>query len=396
MGEIPNDHPHERDDGRRPPRLWGNARTFGDKPTGGVIVQRLGRMSSPEGETRCQYQPKALLLVAHGSKKASASNELASLTEKVRRQLPGVEVEAGWLELARPTVADALGRLAGRGHSSVVAVPLMLVHGHHTTLDIPAELEAACARLGVEVLYTKCLGSRTEVLELLAARAESAIALVWSENLAGGPEESLRNSPDTGSLSATANSAEPRSQAEDLRGGTAPPRGKAGTRADSHSAKTGTATLSGNKMATEVAEDLRRQWCVLLVGRGTTLREANAEVAGLARMLYEAYGFGAVEYCFTSLAPPTVEEGIERCVKLGHSHIVILPHYLFTGRLLDRVHESVHRARSLLPKYTLVVAEHLGPDPTLASAISELFCEARREAMQFLAQGDGLPRYRGN
>jgi sirohydrochlorin cobaltochelatase len=384
MAEMPHDHPHERDDGRGLPRLWGSTRAFGDKPSGAAIVQRLGRMSSSEGEKGAQYQPKALLLVAHGSKKASASSELASLTEKVRRLLPGVEVEAGWLELSRPTVADALGRLAGRGHSSVVAVPLMLVHGHHTTLDIPAELEAACARLGVEVLYTNCLGSRTEVLGLLAARADSAIAAVPSEYLAGGPEGSLRNSSDTGFL------------AEDLLAGTTPPHGKAGTKGDSHAPKTGTATLSGNKMATAAPEDLRSRWCVLLVGRGTTLGEANAEVAGLARMLYEAYGFGAVEYCFTSLASPTVEEGIERCVKLGYSRIVILPHYLFTGRLLDRVHESVQRARSLLPKHSLVVAEHLGPDPTLASAISELFCEARREAMQSLTQRDGLPRYRGN
>ena len=56
----------------------------------------------------------------------------------------------------------------------------------------------------------------------------------------------------------------------------------------------------------------REQWAdaaVVLVGRGATDPDANAEVAKTARLLQEGRGIGAVETAFISLAEPSVPAG---------------------------------------------------------------------------------------
>jgi sirohydrochlorin cobaltochelatase len=75
---------------------------------------------------------------------------------------------------------------------------------------------------------------------------------------------------------------------------------------------------------------------VLLVGRGSTDPDANAEVAKVARLLAETTPVAGVEYGFISLAPPGVPAGLDRCRALGASHVVVLPYFLFTGVLPRR------------------------------------------------------------
>lgn len=76
---------------------------------------------------------------------------------------------------------------------------------------------------------------------------------------------------------------------------------------------------------------------VLLVGRGTTDPDANAEVAKVARLLWEGRGFGWVETAYVSLAEPGVRTGLERCRRLGAARVVVLPYLLFPGVLPDRI-----------------------------------------------------------
>ncbi|MDT4988222.1 MAG: sirohydrochlorin cobaltochelatase [Micromonosporaceae bacterium] len=77
---------------------------------------------------------------------------------------------------------------------------------------------------------------------------------------------------------------------------------------------------------------------VLLVGRGSTDPDANAEVARAARLLAETTPTVAgVEYAFVSLAAPGVAAGLDRCRRLGAGRIVVLPYFLFPGVLPARV-----------------------------------------------------------
>ena len=81
----------------------------------------------------------------------------------------------------------------------------------------------------------------------------------------------------------------------------------------------------------------RADTAVLLVGRGSTDPDANAEIHKVARLLWEGRGPSAVEPAFVSLTRPGVPEGLERCRRLGARRVVVLPYFLFPGVLPDRV-----------------------------------------------------------
>jgi sirohydrochlorin cobaltochelatase len=114
---------------------------------------------------------------------------------------------------------------------------------------------------------------------------------------------------------------------------------------------------------------------VLLVGRGSTDPDANAEVARTARLLAETTAVTGVEYAFVSLAAPGVAAGLDRCAALGASHVVVLPYFLFTGVLPDRV-----RAQALAwgARSTVDVrcADVLGDTDALADLVVERYSEA--------------------
>ncbi len=86
---------------------------------------------------------------------------------------------------------------------------------------------------------------------------------------------------------------------------------------------------------------------VLLVGRGTTDPDANAELHRAARLLWETtrdVGVDFIEPAFVSLAWPSVGEGLERLSRLGARRVTVLPYFLFAGVLPDRIVEHSAQA----------------------------------------------------
>jgi sirohydrochlorin cobaltochelatase len=116
----------------------------------------------------------------------------------------------------------------------------------------------------------------------------------------------------------------------------------------------------------------RADTAVLLVGRGSTDPDANAEVCKAARLLWEGRGLAMVETAFVSLARPGVPAGLERCRRLGAARIVVLPYFLFPGVLPDRV---VAEARSF-EGAEVRCAEVIGDCDGLADLVVERYEEA--------------------
>ncbi|HEY0807203.1 MAG TPA: sirohydrochlorin chelatase, partial [Pseudonocardiaceae bacterium] len=113
---------------------------------------------------------------------------------------------------------------------------------------------------------------------------------------------------------------------------------------------------------------------VVLVGRGSTDPDANAEVSKVARLLQETTGFDFVETAFVSLARPNVTEGLRRAVLLGARRIVVAPYFLFDGVLPQRV---VTQARGFTaPGVEVLVAGYLGDCAPLADLVVERYHEA--------------------
>ncbi|GGV81364.1 cobalamin biosynthesis protein CbiX [Streptomyces thermoviolaceus subsp. apingens] len=115
---------------------------------------------------------------------------------------------------------------------------------------------------------------------------------------------------------------------------------------------------------------------VLLVGRGSTDPDANAEVFKAARLLWEGRGLANVETAFVSLAAPDVPSGLHRCARLGARRIVVLPYFLFTGVLPDRVKQQARDWAAAHPGLDVRTADVIGPEPELLDLVLERYEEA--------------------
>ncbi|KEZ77485.1 sirohydrochlorin chelatase [Salinisphaera hydrothermalis] len=85
----------------------------------------------------------ALLVVAHGSRRAESNDEVRALTDRVRESAGDrfAAIDCAFLELAPPSIPDGLERLIERGATHVTVLPYFLAAGRHVAEDIPAEVE---------------------------------------------------------------------------------------------------------------------------------------------------------------------------------------------------------------------------------------------------------------
>jgi sirohydrochlorin cobaltochelatase len=115
---------------------------------------------------------------------------------------------------------------------------------------------------------------------------------------------------------------------------------------------------------------------VLLVGRGSTDPDANAEIAKVARLLWEGRGYAGVEPAFISLAEPGVPAGLERLRRLGAQRIVVAPYFLFSGVLPDRIVDQATAYAAQHSTLTIAVGDVIGDCDELADLVIERYHEA--------------------
>lgn len=113
----------------------------------------------------------AVLLVAHGSRVPESNAEIERLAGRLASHLDSRRpVSHAFLELAAPSIPDAIDNLARDGVRHIVLVPYFLSAGRHVTEDIPALVAAARERLpGLQVEMTEHFGAQDRVAEVLSA-----------------------------------------------------------------------------------------------------------------------------------------------------------------------------------------------------------------------------------
>jgi sirohydrochlorin ferrochelatase len=108
----------------------------------------------------------ALLLVAHGTRAPEGAVVTEQVAQRAREAL-GVRVEACYVDVRRPTPADALAALPG----PCVAVPMFLAAGYHVRVDVPEQL-AGTGRS--DVLLAETFGPDPALVAAAADRLRAA------------------------------------------------------------------------------------------------------------------------------------------------------------------------------------------------------------------------------
>jgi sirohydrochlorin ferrochelatase len=116
----------------------------------------------------------ALLLIAHGSRRAEANADLEHLAGCLRARGHAV-VEPSYLELAEPDIDTAGARCVGQGASRVVLVPYFLSAGTHVRRDLAAARERLAGRFPeVDFRLAEPLGRHPLLADVVAQRAREA------------------------------------------------------------------------------------------------------------------------------------------------------------------------------------------------------------------------------
>ena len=108
---------------------------------------------------------------------------------------------------------------------------------------------------------------------------------------------------------------------------------------------------------------------VVVVGRGSSDPDANADLYKISRLLQDAISVPIVEPSFVSLADPRVPAAVERCRRLGADRIAVVPYFLFTGVLVDRIGDQARAGGA-------TAYPHLGVDGRLVDLVLERYREA--------------------
>jgi cobalt/nickel transport system ATP-binding protein len=117
----------------------------------------------------------AMLVVGHGSRDADGVDEFWALATAIRATAGDLPIGFGFIELASPTVDEAIDDLVARGTTEIVSVPLVLLAAGHLKNDGPAALARARARHpGVHFCLARDLGIEPLVLEVTTDRIRDA------------------------------------------------------------------------------------------------------------------------------------------------------------------------------------------------------------------------------
>lgn len=121
---------------------------------------------------------KTLLLVAHGSRKASSNAAIAALTEKLRQRLAATDFSAinhAFLELTDPSIPQGIASLIDRGAKQVVVMPYFLAPGTHVVDDVPELVDKARSQYP-EIQFTVMpyLGETEGIIDLILQSADQA------------------------------------------------------------------------------------------------------------------------------------------------------------------------------------------------------------------------------
>lgn len=256
-----------------------------------------------------------ILLVGHGTRDEVGTQQFLELAEGLKEAFAPLAVEAAFLELAQPGISVAVDRLLDRGVDEIVTAPVILFAAGHVKRDIPLQVASAITvrgRSDIRQVQVGHLGCHEALVELSRVRMEEAV----------------RERSDM----------ETRGQGDN---------------------------------GTE---------CLLLVARGSTDEAAAEEMRQFAALRQAGLSGVQVEVAFLAKARPSFEdklaeikalldkpevatEGTESRIATGCQTVIVQPHLLFEGELVDRIRSQIAEIAAEQPQTEWIVTQPLADSP---------------------------------
>lgn len=112
---------------------------------------------------------KGFLIVAHGSRKDDANQQVKNLVNELNNYFQSVMFEPAFMELASPTIEDGIKALAKKNMDQLIAYPYFLFKGMHFTKDIPNLIQNIINKLEKKVDFKMLdpIGQHPKITDLV-------------------------------------------------------------------------------------------------------------------------------------------------------------------------------------------------------------------------------------
>lgn len=128
---------------------------------------------------------------------------------------------------------------------------------------------------------------------------------------------------------------------------------------------------------------------VVILGRGSSDRQANGDMAKMARWLLEETDHELVDLAFTGITYPRLEKAVQRQSLQGMKQVVVLPYYLFNGTLVERIARQVENLKAQYPTIRFTSTRYFGFEPEIFALLEQRVNDLRRGAPIALMPCDG-------
>lgn len=133
--------------------------------------------------------------------------------------------------------------------------------------------------------------------------------------------------------------------------------------------------IAAERMRTAIHPQDATSAVLIAVGRGTSDPEANSDFCKVVRLLGERGGFAWSEPCFIGVTGPRFEAMAERVALSGPERVLVLPYFLFDGRLTDRLDGQVGDFAERHKTIDVRRAQLLGAHPRVLDIVDERLAE---------------------
>ncbi len=286
-------------------------------------MQQTDAVSSHDTHLWTQFNRDggAILVVGHGTRNPSGARQLLELVRQMQMKMPAAKLFGCFLELAEPSIEQAIERLHAQGIKKTLVVPVLLFTAAHALQDIPDTVSEAAKRFGIEVIgQTGSLGTHESVVALSQVRSSEVIALGTGQPC---PESSC-----------------------------------ARVRCESGECEGRLAQMGRIGLA--------------MVGRGTSDLSALAHMRQLTELKVRQLSVVCNQTGFFAGGTPNVDGLLEEAATWPCDTVLVQPHLLFEGDLIEQLRSKVLACRSRFPDKQWFVSRTLGADPKLADVFLEL------------------------
>lgn len=296
--------------------------------------RRYGNVASPSDW--------GLILFSHGSLLCGAGAALAEHAVRLDDTGDFAAVELGYLNFSAPTFEHAVEQMAAAKIYRVVVAPFFLVPGYFVTNSLPRILaDIQLDYRDHEFVVAPCLGDDARLADLLVSHGRSPLPrAVWRESRVDDTPvcHMQQDCPLRGTPACSNN---------------------AFTQVRKPIQETG-------------GSDICDGDALLVLVHGSPRSAANEQALGTVEAARRSGDFPIVEVGFLECASPSIEQGVEACIRAGARRVTAVPYFLHLGtHVVNDLPDAIIAAQERYPDVEFRMGEYLGASPLVSGMIRD-------------------------